>query len=106
MYKVTLRYSRIYYFLIPLLFFLVYFQVFFADYAYLDEIHQLWHNDDNSNFLMFHTQGRWLTGLLFKKLFSSISRIEQLKYLRIFSFTGWILTTFTWGYFFRKWLGS
>jgi hypothetical protein len=104
MYKVTLHNSRIYYFLIPLLFILVYFQVFFADYAYLDEIHQLWHNDDNSNFLMFHTQGRWLTGLLFKKLFSSISRIEQIKYLRIFSLTGWILTTFIWGYFFRRWL--
>jgi hypothetical protein len=104
MYKVTLHNSRIYYFLIPLLFILVYFQVFFADYAYLDEIHQLWHNDDNSNFLMFHTQGRWLTGLLFKKLFSSISRIEQIKYLRIFSLAGWILTTFTWGYFFKKWL--
>jgi hypothetical protein len=57
------------------------------NYAYLDEIHQLWHNDDNSNFLMFHTQGRWLTGLLFKKLFSSISTIEQLKYLKVFSFT-------------------
>ncbi len=104
MYKVTLRDSKIYYFLIPLLFILVYVQVFFTDYAYLDEIHQLWHNDDNSNFLMFHTQGRWLTGFLFKKLFSSISRIEQLKYLRIFSLTGWILTTFTWGYLFKKWL--
>ena len=106
MYKVTLHDPRMYYFLIPLLFILVYFQVFFADYAYLDEIHQLWHNDDNSNFLMFHTQGRWLTGLLFQKLFSSISRIEQLKYLRIFSFMGWMLTTFAWGYFFRKWLSS
>jgi len=104
MHKATLHNSRIYYFLIPLLFILVYFQVFFADYAYLDEIHQLWHNDDNSNFLMFHTQGRWLTGLLFKKLFSSISRIEQIKYLRIFSLAGWVLTTFIWGYFFRKWL--
>ena len=106
MYKVTLHDPRVYYFLIPFLFILIYFQVFFADYAYLDEIYQLWHNDDNSNFLMFHTQGRWLTGLLFKKLFSSISRIEQLKYLRIFSFTGWMLATFAWGYFFRKWLSS
>ena len=106
MYKVTLHDSRIYYFLIPLLFILVYVQVFFADYAYLDEIHQLWHNNDNSNFILFHTQGRWLTGLLFRKLFSSISTIEQLKYLRIFSFTGWMLTTFAWGYVFRKWLSS
>jgi len=106
MYNVILRDSRIYYFLIPLLFILIYFQVFFTDYAYLDEIHQLWHNDDNSNFLMFHTQGRWLTGLLFENFFSSISRIEQLKYFRVFSLTGWVLTTFTWGYFSRKWFQS
>ncbi|HEV8507785.1 MAG TPA: hypothetical protein VGQ53_20380, partial [Chitinophagaceae bacterium] len=85
------------------MFILVYFQVFFSDYAYLDEIHQLWHNDDDSNFLMFHTQGRWLTGLLFKNFFSSISTIAQLKYLRVFSLTGWLLTTFIWGYFSRKW---
>src|SRR5436190_20220084 len=103
MYKVTLHDPRMYYFLIPLLFILVYFQVFFADYAYLDEIHQLWHNDDNSNFLMFHTQGRWLTVLLFKKLFSSISRIEQIKYLRIFSLTGRILIIFIWSDFFMRW---
>lgn len=106
MYKVTFHDSRVYYLLIPLLFVPVYFQVFFSDYAYLDEIHQLWHNDDNSNFLMFHTEGRSLTGLLFRKLFSSISSIKQLKYLRIFSFSGWMLTTFAWGYFFRKWLSS
>src|SRR6476661_10790135 len=100
--KTFSQFERIAYCLIPVLFVAIYFRIFFTNYAYLDEIHQLWHNDDNSNFLMFHTQGRWLTGLLFQKLFSSISRIEQLKYLRIFSFMGWMLTTFAWGYFFRK----
>ena len=92
------------YFLIPVLFVFIYFRIFFGDYAYLDEIHQLWHNDDNSNFIMFHTQGRWLTGLLFKKFFSSISTIDQIKFLRWFSFAGWIMTTFTWAIVFRKWV--
>ena len=52
---------------------------------------------------MFHSQGRWLTGLLFKNFFSSISNIEQLKILRLFSFTGWILTTIIWSLIFKKW---
>jgi hypothetical protein len=84
MYKAILRDSGVYYFLIPLLFILIYFQVFFTDYAYLDEIYQLWHNDDDTNFRMLHEQGRWLGGFVFKNSFSSISRIEQLKYLRVF----------------------
>ena len=53
---------------------------------------------------MFHTQGRWLTGLLFQKLFSSISNIEQLKLFRIFSVIGWMMTTVTWSAIFKKWV--
>src|SRR5258705_2975604 len=90
--------------LIFFLFLLIYFQVFFADYAYLDEIYLLWHNNDNTNFRLSHTQGRWLSGLLFQKLFTSISTIEQLKLLRLFSLTGWIATTFLWSVIFRKWV--
>jgi hypothetical protein len=95
--------SRIY-LLIPFLFLLIYFQVFFADYAYSDEIHQLWHNRNSSNFVMFHEQGRWLTGLLFQEFFSSVSTIEQLKLLRIFSLTGWVFTTLLWSYLLRTWI--
>lgn len=91
------------YFIIPILFLLIYCQVFFADYAYLDEIHQLWYNKGNSNFVMFHTQGRWLSGLVFQKCFSSISTIGQLKILRILSLGGWIATTIAWTIFFKQW---
>jgi hypothetical protein len=89
---------------IPFLFLLIYLQVFTAEYAYLDEIHQLWHNNDQSNFVMFHTQGRWITGLLFQKLFGSISTIEQLRSLRLFSLLGWIITTFAWSVMYKKWV--
>jgi len=91
------------YCLIPVLFVAVYFRIFYTDYAYLDEIHQLWHNNDDSNFIMFHSQGRWLTGLLFKKLFSSISTIDQIKFLRWFSFSGWVIAAFTWAVVLKKW---
>jgi len=89
---------------IPVLFVAIYFRIFFTNYAYLDEIHQLWHNDDNSNFVMFHSQGRWLAGFLFQKLFSSISTIDQLKFLRWFSFSGWVIAAFTWAIVFKKWV--
>ncbi|HEX7904167.1 MAG TPA: hypothetical protein VF487_09830 [Chitinophagaceae bacterium] len=90
--------------LIIFLFFFIYYQVFFADYAYLDEIHQLWHNKDGSNYNMFFSQGRWLTGLLINKLFGGLSAIDELKYLRIFSFTGWVITTIVWHIVFSKWV--
>jgi hypothetical protein len=53
---------------------------------------------------MFHTQGRWLTGLLFKLFFSSISSIEQLKILRLFSLIGWIVTTLVWSGVLKRWV--
>lgn len=87
--------------LIPLFFLLIYFQVFFANYAYLDEIHQLWHNHEQS---IYDTQGRWLAGLLINKLFASISTIDDLKYLRIFSLCGWMLTTIIWYFIFKQWV--
>lgn len=90
--------------LILALYLLVYFQAFTADYAYLDEIHQLWNNQDGSNFLMFLNQGRWLTGLLFDKFFRSITTIEQLKLLRLFSLGGWVLTTWLWATLFTQWV--
>ena len=96
--------NGILFFCIVFLFLLIYFQVFFADYAYLDEIYLLWHNDDNTNFRISHTQGRWLSGLIFQKLFTSISTIKQLKLLRLFSLAGWIATTFLWSAIFKKWV--
>src|SRR4030095_6927163 len=86
---------------IPFLFLLIYLQVFTAEYAYLDEIYALWHNDDSTNYSL--TQGRWLSGLIFYKFFSSISSIGELKFLRLFSLAGWIITTLVWSYLLKKW---
>lgn len=90
--------------LILALYLLVYFQAFTTNYAYLDEIHQLWNNKDGSNLLMFLDQGRWLTGLLFDKFFRFISTIEQLKLLRLFSLGGWVFTTWLWTILFTRWV--
>lgn len=103
---VNLKKNTALYLLIPLLFIIIYFPVFYSDYAYLDEIHQLWYNRDNSNFTMFLTQGRWLTGLLFQKFFASIHTITQLKWLRVFSLVGWMATAVVWAALFKKWIGA
>lgn len=88
---------------IPLLFVVIYYRVFIADYAYLDELYQLWNHHTIANYTLFVTQGRWFTGILFQKLFGAIDTIAQLKYIRIISLVGWIITTGVWMYLFDKW---
>lgn len=90
--------------LIPVLFLLLYYPVFYANYSYLDEIHQLWHNNDRTNLTMFVTQGRWLAGLLFQKTFSAIHTIAQLKLVRLFSLIGWVVTTLVWAVVLKNWV--
>ena len=99
-----LRHKGFSFLAILVLYTLIYFQTFTANYAYLDEIHQLWNNRDNSNRDMFLTQGRLLTGLLFSKAFVSLSTIEGLKALRLFSLGGWVLTTWLWTLLFARWV--
>jgi hypothetical protein len=70
---------------------LLFLPVFYTNYAFLDEAYQLWHNKDDSNFTMDLVQGRWLTGLIFLKSFSSTSSISGLKIMRIISFFSWAL---------------
>ncbi|MGC4036540.1 MAG: hypothetical protein QM764_11305 [Chitinophagaceae bacterium] len=86
---------------VPLIALLIYFQVFFADYIYTDEANQLWHNHDGMNYSVFTVQGRWFAGFLFNKLFALLSTASEIKFLRIFSLTGWILFVFAWQYIFR-----
>ena len=97
------QHKRAWLLVLPLIYLLLYFQVFTANYAYLDEIHQLWHNGDGSNYTMFFTQGRGLTGWLMNKLFGTISTIEELKYIRILSLAGWMFTSCLFYILFSKW---
>jgi len=86
-----------------ILLFFIFWPVFFADYAYTDEAHQLWHNDDNSNFIMVFVQGRGLTGLIMKKLFATFSTISELKWIRVISFTGWVMAVLIWNFVLNSW---
>jgi hypothetical protein len=81
----------------------IFWQVPFADYAYLDEAHQLWHNKDGTNFVMFANQGRFITGWIIHDFFDRAGTIVALKYLRIFSLIGWGLAIFFWHYLMHRW---
>jgi hypothetical protein len=70
---------------------LIYYPVFFADYAFTDEAHQLWYNNDGSNFIMFLNQGRLITGWLIDGAFGNMDSVSDIKWLRIFSFATMIL---------------
>ena len=69
----------------------IYFPVFYSTYVYTDECDQLWLYRPGTNFQMFTSQGRYITEKLFRFLFSSITKIADLKYLRIFSMVGWFV---------------
>jgi hypothetical protein len=76
---------------------LIYYPVFFADYAFTDEAHQLWNNQDGSNFNMFINQGRILTGYLIDGAFGKMDSISDIKWLRIFSFATMLLFIVVYG---------
>ena len=83
--------------------FVVFRPVFFANFAYTDEAHQLWYNDTNADFTMFLVQGRLVTGLIIQKLFSSIAAVDQLKWIRMLSFTGWAVAVIVWNLVLHNW---
>ncbi|QNA43720.1 glucosyltransferase domain-containing protein [Lacibacter sediminis] len=82
--------------------FLIYYPVFFAEYAFTDEAHQLWYNNDGSNFIMFLNQGRLITGWLIDGAFGNMDSIGDIKWLRIFSFATMIMFILLYGVLSRK----
>lgn len=85
--------------LLPLL---IFSPLFTAEYLYTDESTMLWRYRKETDLQMFLPQGRYLSELLFHKLFSSISTIRELTYLRLFSFFGWILSIPVWYFVFKR----
>ncbi|MDB5196742.1 MAG: hypothetical protein JWP88_1113 [Flaviaesturariibacter sp.] len=81
-----------------LLFILLYYPVWHADYLYTDEATQLWYYGKRAGYQMFANQGRGLTEKLMLWLFGSINTIAQVKSVRLFSFGGWLLVIPAWYY--------
>jgi hypothetical protein len=77
---------------------IIFYPVIQAEYLYSDEAVQLWFFKDGLNFNTSISQGRYLTYLLFEWVFSSIHRVEEVSYARIFSLFGWIICLPVWYY--------
>ncbi len=96
--------GRYLYMVLPyLLLGIIYWPVFVADYAYLDEAHQLWYNQDDSNFAMFATQGRFITGWIIEYLFDSTNTVTELKIIRILSLISGFAALAVWQYCIHSW---
>jgi hypothetical protein len=76
--------------------FLIFYSLFTTTYLYTDEAVQLWYYRKGSDFHMFTSQGRIITEKLFQWLFSSIASIQEVTYLRLLSFFGWIVSIPIW----------
>ncbi len=85
----------IHFFLIGLAIVLFY-PVFYEEYAYTDEIVQLWFYPKDKNYQMFLPQGRYITEKLFQWLFGSMDTIRDIALARLFSFAGWLLSIPVW----------
>lgn len=74
----------------------IFYPVFFTEYAYTDEIFQIWNYRPGSGMMMFAIQGRWLTELMVSKTFSAIDSIREITYIRIFSLVLWMICIPVW----------
>jgi len=86
-----------------LLLILVFYPVFFTDYVYTDEAHQLWHNDDKTNFFIFFEVGRALNALIMQKLYPLLKSMSQLKWMRVASLAGWAMAIIVWNVILNSW---
>jgi hypothetical protein len=74
----------------------IFYPVFFTEYAYTDEIFQIWNYRPGSDMMMFAVQGRWLTELMVSKTFAAIDSIRGITYIRIFSLVMWMICMPVW----------
>ncbi|MEO5562522.1 MAG: hypothetical protein ABIR18_03785 [Chitinophagaceae bacterium] len=81
---------------------IIYGWVLIADYLYLDEAHALWRL--RTNYRPFASEGRLITGILFTKLYTVVDTITEMKYFRIISLFGWIISSTAFYYFSKKWV--
>jgi len=81
-----------------LAFIVLYYPIWITEYVYTDEVVQLWYYGKQPGFEMFFQQGRDITELLMQWLFGSMDTIKEIKFIRIFSFLGWILALPVWYY--------
>lgn len=80
----------------------IFYPIFYSEYAYTDEIVQLWFYPNDKNYHMFLPQGRYITEKLFQWLFGSVHTIKEIASIRLFSLGGWIISIPVWYYVIKR----
>src|SRR5581483_1393426 len=80
----------------------IFYPIFSAHYLYSDESTQVWEYRAGSGFRMFIDQGRLITEWLFIWLFGAAHTIADITFIRLFSFTGWLLCLPVWYFVIKK----
>lgn len=83
---------------------LIFYPLFTAEYAYLDEAHQLWHNTKGANYKIFQSCGRMFTGMFMERTFSHMPAIASITWIRTASVFGWLLAMWFFILVMQQWL--
>src|SRR5260221_9545262 len=81
---------------------IIFFPLFYTEYAYTDELVGLWNFRTGNISHTLLPYGRYITQKLAELLFGSISAVKDIFWLRLFSIAGWILSIPIWYYVFKK----
>ncbi|MDH7461399.1 hypothetical protein QEG73_08910 [Chitinophagaceae bacterium 26-R-25] len=79
----------------------VYYPVFLNTYAYTDESAGLWQFRTGNEHTLIQF-GRLITEKMAVRLFGSINTINELLFIRLFSFCGWLLSVPVWYFIIKK----
>ncbi|HEY9364960.1 MAG TPA: hypothetical protein VIQ00_16975 [Chitinophagaceae bacterium] len=85
-----------------IIFVILYFPIWNTNYLYTDEAVQLWFYGKQPGYQMFFQQGRYITEKLMQWLFGSAQSIDDVRYIRLFSFVGWMITIPIWYYILKN----
>lgn len=69
----------------------IFYPLFQANFAYLDDFHQLWYNEKGATYNIWLIHGRFIGGFLMEKVFTSINTIGAVRLCRIISVLGWVV---------------
>jgi hypothetical protein len=78
--------------------------LFTAEYAYLDDFHLLWHNDKGANYRIYTICGRFLTGVMMEKIYTGMTHIASIKYMRMASVLGWVVAIWIFIFVLQQWM--
>ncbi len=81
---------------------IIFFPLFYTEYAYTDELVGLWNFRKGNIDHTLLPYGRYITQKLAELLFGSISTIKEIFWIRLFSIAGWILSIPAWYYMVKK----